>query len=630
MTLSSAIKQDAKFQILLSGVTFAVILEVCSILGYKLPDLLALPLTLVLIGTFGFNVLKKGFEAILKLNFKSISFLMTVAAIGAIALGDYEEAAVVVILFALAERLEDFGFDSSKEALKSLLEKTPKMVKLKDQEVLVPVEKLVAGQVFIVKTGEIIPVDGEIASGNSFVDESTITGEPIAKEKGPKDLVFAGTLNQSGYIEVRATKGIKDSTITKIVELALAANQNKAEIHQFVQNFAKVYVPLILITTFLVAVVPPVFFGQDFVKWFKEALALLVISCPCALVISTPISIYCGIANASKKGAVIKGGKYLEMFGKIKSVALDKTRTITLGKPVVTKVIPYRNFLEDEVLSCAAGIEDLSEHPLAKSVVEEAQSRDLDFHGFNNFESIIGHGVRANCKVCDEKILIGKPDFIRQNAKLSENALNVLAESQKSGLTTVLVADSKGEKALLLLSDKIKPESKNAIQDLNNLGVKTSMLTGDSLEAAQYVAKEVSITDVRANLLPQDKLNEITRLKQHHSVVAMVGDGVNDAPALAQASVGISMGAMGSDAAIETSNVAILNDNLETIPYMIRLGKKTLSTIKFNTAIAILTKFTFLTLAVFGKSHLVLAILADVGLTLFVIFNSLRLLRYTN
>lgn len=630
MSLASAIKNDKKFQTLLLGVSLALVLEILSLSGLKVPVYISLPVTLALIGTVGQKVLQKGFEAIMKLNFRSISFLMTVAAIGAIALGEYEEAAVVIVLFSLAERLEDFGFDSSKAALNALLEKTPKSVVLKDENIKLPVDQVQIGQIFIVKTGEMIPIDGQITEGTSFVDESSITGEPLPKEKGIDDLVFAGTLNQSGYLEVKVTKTIKDSTISKIVELALAANQTKAEVHQFVQSFAKIYVPIILVITFLVAIVPPLLFNQDFIKWFKEALALLVISCPCALVISTPISIYCGIANASKKGAVIKGGKYLELIGRIKSVAMDKTRTITLGKPVVSKIIPFRNFQENEVLSCAAGIENLSEHPLAKSVVEEAQTRDLRFHGVNNFESVIGQGVKANCNVCAESIMVGKPAFIKMNSKLSSHIEGDLLDAKKQGMTPILMADSKGEKGIFLLTDKIKPESEKAIQQLNDLNIHVSMLTGDSYESAKVIAEKVNIKEVKADLLPEDKLKEVIGLKQKYHSVAMVGDGVNDAPALARASLGISMGAMGSDAAIETSNVAILNDKLDTIPYLVRLGKKTLSTIKFNTAIAIGTKFVFIALAVAGYSNLVLAIFADVGLTLFVVMNSLRLLKYND
>ena len=628
MILVSSIKNDKKFQMLLLGVSLALFLEMLSLSGFKTPSYICLPLTLGLIATIGSKVILNGIEAIVKFNFRSINFLMTVAAIGAIALGEYEEAGVVIVLFSLAEKLEDFGFESSKSALKALLEKTPKAVELRDENIKVPVEQVQVGQVFIIKTGELIPIDGQIVEGASFVDESSITGEPVAKEKAINDMVYAGTLNQSGYLEIKSTKTIKDSTISKIVELALAANQTKAEVHQFVQSFAKIYVPIILIVSFLIAVVPPIFFNQDFVKWFKEALALLVISCPCALVISTPISIYCGIANATKKGVVVKGGKYLEMIGQIKSVAMDKTRTITLGKPVVSKIIPFRNFSENEVLSCAAGIENLSEHPLARSVVEEAQARNLDFHRFKNFESVIGNGVKASCGVCDESILVGKPDFIRKNSRLSPDIERDLAESKKQGMAPVLMADSKGEKGIFLLIDKIKPESQSAIQQLNDLNIHVSMLTGDTYDSAKLIADKVNIKEVKADLLPEDKLKEVIELKQRYQNVAMVGDGVNDAPALTRASLGISMGAMGSDAAIEASNVAILNDKLDTIPYLVKLGKKTLSTIKFNTAIAIVTKFVFLALAVFGHSNLVLAIFADVGLTLFVVMNSLRLLKY--
>lgn len=629
MTLTSAIQKDYKFKLLLVGVVFSLLIELSAIMGYSLPKMVILPLALFLILTLGRTVLLKGFKALKDLNFKSINFLMTLAAIGAMALGEYEEAAVVIVLFALAERLEEFGFESSKDSLKTLLAKTPKMAIVKNQEVPVAVEALNVGQILIIKPGEIIPVDGVVVVGVSAIDEASITGEPIPKEKEVNDLVYAGTLNQSGYLEIKVLKKLSESTITKIVEITLSANKDKAQVHQFIEKFARIYTPFILLSAILLVLVPTFVFGQDFTKWFKEALSLLVISCPCALVISTPLSIYSALAVASAQGLLIKGGRHLEMAGQIKAVALDKTRTITLGQPRVAQIIPFKNFSVQEVLECAAGIEAMSEHPLAKSIVKEAQKKSLFAHTFKNFASKPGQGIQAFCEVCvDSHIYAGKTSYVQKVSSLSMAVQQKIAGSEELGFTSVVIADQNGEKGLILLSDEIKTESKKAIQDLQKMNVHVTMLTGDNNHSAAKIANEVGIKDVQTNLMPEDKLTAIQNLKKQYGQVAMVGDGVNDAPALAAASLGISMGAVGSDAAIEASSVAILNDNLALVPFVIQLGQKTLGTIKFNTTIAVLVKLAFLGLALAGRSELVLAIIADVGLTLFVVLNSLRLMKF--
>ncbi len=379
----------------------------------------------------------------------------------------------------------------------------------------------------------------------------------------------------------------------------------------------------------MLIIVPVFLFGRDFDTWFREALTLLVIACPCALVISTPISIYAAIGNASARGALVKGGKYIEAIGGVKAVAMDKTRTLTYGKPKVTDVVPFGDSSREHLLACAAGIETYSEHPLAQSIVNAANAEKLTLHRVENFQAVMGKGATADCVVCyDRAHLIGKLPFIRESHAVGEDVIEMVDRLQRAGKTSIVVSTNKAVEGIIAVTDELKPESKAAVAELRRLGIECVMLTGDNHAPAEAVAKEVGIREVRAELLPEDKATAIRELTAKYGAVAMVGDGVNDAPALALSSVGISMGAAGSDTAIEASSIAILNDRLELIPFLVRLGRRTISTIKFNTALAVLTKVVFVLLAVFGVSSLALAIFADVGVTVLVIINSLRLLRF--
>jgi Cd2+/Zn2+-exporting ATPase len=379
----------------------------------------------------------------------------------------------------------------------------------------------------------------------------------------------------------------------------------------------------------LLVIIPVLLFGREFDAWFREALTLLVIACPCALVISTPISIYAAIGNASSRGALIKGGKYIEALGQIKVVAMDKTRTLTYGRPKVTDVVPLANNSREHLLACAAGIESYSEHPLAQSIVEAARSENLTLHKVENFQAVLGKGASAECVVCyDREHLIGKLPFITEQVAVGEEVATCVEMLQRAGKTSIVVSNRREVEGVIALMDEIKPESKEVVAELKRLGVETVMLTGDNHAPAASVAREVGITEIRAELLPEDKATAIKELTARYGAVAMVGDGVNDAPALALSSVGVAMGAAGSDTAIEAASVAILNDRLELIPYLIRLGRRTISTIKINTALAVGTKLVFIILAIFGMSSLALAIFADVGVTVLVILNSLRLLKF--
>jgi Zn2+/Cd2+-exporting ATPase len=622
---------NAKFRWLVFSVAVVAAFEFLSLSGRHLPPRVGAPFFAALILAVGWRTLLHGLKALMKLNFRSINLLMVIAVVGAFYLGQYEEAAVVIVLFALGERLEQFGIQTSKSALQALVDRTPKTatVKAGGGAKEIPVVEVAVGDVLIIKPSDMIALDAEVTSGSSSVDESTITGEPLPRDKHAGDQVFAGTLNLQGYLEARVTKLSADTTLAKIINTTFAATKTKAETQKFIEKFSAYYTPTIILIALLLAVVPTVFFGRPFEPWLREALTLLVIACPCALVISTPISIYAAIGNASARGALVKGGKYIEAIGRVRAVALDKTRTLTYGRPKVTDVLPFGEATREHLLACAAGIESYSEHPLAQSVVEAARAENVTPHGAENFEAVLGKGVKADCVVCyDKHHCIGKLPFITEEHQAQAEVVSRVDALQREGKTSIVVSNEREVEGIIAVTDELKPESRAAVAELARLGVEAVMLTGDNLAPARAVADQVGIREVRAEMLPEDKAEAIREMTAKYGAVAMVGDGVNDAPALALASVGIAMGAAGSDTAIEAASIAVLNDRLELIPYLIRLGRRTVTTIKLNTSLAVATKLLFVVLAIAGMSSLALAIFADVGMTVLVILNSLRLLRF--
>ncbi|MCY7347066.1 MAG: cation-translocating P-type ATPase [Pyrinomonadaceae bacterium] len=632
--VKSGLWQDHKFLWLIASVALVAVFEFLSLLGedYMLRRDFALPFFAVLILAVGWRTLWNGLKASAKLNFRSINLLMTIAVVGAFYLGEYEEAAVVIVLFSLGERLESFGIQTSKSALQALVDRTPKTAKIKNtngQESELPLEKIKVGDVLIIKPSDMIALDAEVLTGASSVDESTITGEPLPKDKHKGDAIFAGTLNMQGYLEAEVTKTAKDTTLAKIIETTFAATKTKAETQKFIETFAGYYTPSIIVIAALLVLIPTLVFGAAFDPWFEQAITILVIACPCALVISTPISIYAAIGNASAKGALVKGGKYIEAIGRIKVVAMDKTRTLTYGKPKVTDVIAFGETTREHLLACAAGIETYSEHPLAQAIVQAANEERIEIHAVENFQAVMGKGAKADCVVCyDSHHCIGKLPFITEEHNVQDEIVRKVQELQKQGKTSIVISSNKTVEGVIALTDEIKIESKQAVAELRELDVEIVMITGDNHAPAMLVAKEVGITEVKAEMLPEDKADAIRELLQKYGATAMVGDGVNDAPALALSSVGIAMGAAGSDTAIEAASIAILNDRLELIPYLVRLGRRAISTIKINTAAAIATKLVFIVLAILGVSSLAMAIFADVGVTVLVILNSLRLLKF--
>ncbi|HNM14180.1 MAG TPA: heavy metal translocating P-type ATPase, partial [bacterium] len=430
--------RDRKFLVLLVAVLVVITLEVFSLAGIHVPMPYASFMFLTFILAIGYKVLWNGLKALVKLKFSSINLLMSIAVVAAFYLGEYPEAAVVIVLYTLSERLEEIGIKTSKSALDELVSKSPKTATLKDGNVDVPIDTIEIGSVIQIKPGDSIPLDGKIVFGNTTVDEATITGEPIPKDKREGDIVFAGTTNKNGFIEVETTKVSTDTTFSKIIRLTFEAQANKSDTQKFIQKFSSYYTPTILILAAFVFVIPVLILGKSPELWLQQAITLLVIACPCALVISTPVAIYAAIGNASAKGALVKGGKYIEALAHIKAIALDKTRTITYGRPVVSDVIPLGETNREELLSCAAGAEVFSEHPLAEAIVEASRKEGWEPHKAEKFESIAGKGTIAECLVCeDETVLIGKLSFIKEHQPVSEEAERMVERLSQQGKTSV-------------------------------------------------------------------------------------------------------------------------------------------------------------------------------------------------
>ncbi|MEO0312611.1 MAG: hypothetical protein RIQ89_2268 [Bacteroidota bacterium] len=620
---------DKKFLLLLFAIAIVIALEVLSILGTHLPMPYAPFVFAAFILGIGYKVVWNGVKALFKLQFSNINLLMLIAVIGAFYLKEFPEAAVLVVLYVLGERLEDIGIENSKSALDELVSKAPKTAFVKSQNEFVHIDKIAVGTIIQVKAGEMIPLDGKIISGETAVDEAAITGEPIPKDKRAGDILFAGTLNKNGFIEMETTKLSVDTTFSKIIRLTFEASSNKSETQKFIQQFSRYYTPSMILIAVLLFVVPVFVLNLDFNHWLQQAITLLVIACPCALVISTPVAIYAAIGNASAKGALVKGGKYIEAMASIKAIALDKTRTITFGNPIVSDVFPLNGTSREELLACTAGAEIFSEHPLAQAIVDASKKEGFEPHKAEGFKSIMGKGATAKCLVCeDETIYVGKLDFIKEHQHTDKETEKIVELLSAQGKTSVVVSFGEGVAGIIGLMDEIKPDSASALKDLEALNIEPVMLTGDSEKAANYVAQQVGIQKIFGNQLPENKAEKIKELLQQYGKVAMVGDGINDAPALAQSTVGIAMGAAGSDTAIDTANIALMNDKLSLIPFLILLSRKTLLRIKINTIGAILVKLLFILLAFLGYGNLVYAIAADVGVTLLVIYSSLKIVNF--
>ncbi len=578
-----------------------------------------------------------------------------------------EEGALVVFLFSLGETLEGYTMERARRGIRSLMELAPAEAtvlrpctdceehlgrSLPDgtayeggpcpwcdpHEERVDVSQVAVGDTVLVRPGERIPVDGVVLRGSSSVDQAPVTGESVPVEKGPGDELFAGTVNGEGALEVEVTRLAADSTISRIIHMVEEAQARKAPSQRWVDRFARYYTPAVVGLAILIAAVPPLLFGQPFLEpptgghgWLYRALALLIIACPCALVISTPVSIVSGISNAARHGVLVKGGAYLEAAGSLRVIALDKTGTLTRGKPAVTDVIPAGDRSTEEVLTLAAGVESRSEHHLAQAIVAAARQRGIHFASAQDFQALTGRG--ASGLVDGVRVYIGNltlfaDEGVRIPAEI-EARIERLEEEGKTTMALATATDGHWEFwGIIGVADTVRPDAREAIAALKRLSIRrTVMLTGDNERTARAVAAQAGVDEVRANLLPEEKVAAVEGLLAEYGEVAMVGDGVNDAPALARATVGIAMGGAGTDQALETADIVLMADDLSKLPFAIRLSRRTLGVIRQNIGFSLLVKAVFMALAIPGMATLWMAVFADMGASLIVILNGMRLLR---
>ncbi len=577
----------------------------------------------------GYTLFQKGVKNLLRFRF-DMNTLMTVAVIGAALIGEWGEGATVVILFAISEALERYSMDKARKSIESLLEIAPNeaLIRRGNKEILVHVDEIVIGDIMIVKPGQKVAMDGIIVKGTSTINQAAITGESVPVAKKRDDEVFAGTLNEEGLLEVRVTKRVEDTTISKIIHLVEEAQAERAPSQAFVDKFAKYYTPAIIVLAVLIAVVPPLLFNGDWNAWVYQGLAALVVGCPCALVVSTPVAVVTAIGNAARHGVLIKGGVYLEEAGALSVIAFDKTGTLTKGVPVVTDIVSY-DPNESEWLTVTAAIENGSQHPLASAILKKAEEYGLSYQNLpiEEFQSITGKGVKAKMK--DIEYFVGSPHLFEElHGSLSSETKEKIAELQSQGKTVMVSGTNTKILLLLAVADEIRESSKEIIQKLHEVGIKkTVMLTGDNKRTADAIGRRLGVSEIKADLLPEDKLNYIKNLRQKHQSVAMIGDGVNDAPALAASNVGVAMGGAGTDTALETADIALMSDDLSKLPYTIKLSRQALRIIKQNITFSLGIKALALLLVVPGWLTLWIAIFADMGATLLVTLNSLRLLK---
>lgn len=579
--------------------------------------------------TGGYHVARSGLYSLRSLTLDT-NFLMLIAAVGAVAIGEWSEGATVVFLFSLGNTLQAYTMDKTRNSIRTLMELAPQeaLVRRYDQEIKLSIDEVVVGDIIIVKPGERIAMDGNVISGISTVNQAAITGESMPVEKQCGNKVYAGTVNQEGALEIEVTKLASDSTLAKIMHMVEEAQADKAPMQQFVDVFAKYYTPVVILSAITLTIIPPLFFNQPFNAWFYRALVLLVISCPCALVISTPVSIVSAIGNASKRGVLIKGGAYLEQMGAVKAVAFDKTGTLTLGKPMVTDLESFvtetSNLNKQELLILAASVEKMSEHPLAQAIA--AKAGGLTLKSVTRFKALIGKGAQANVE--DKTIYVGNRRLFEELGHIIAPYENNLAKLEQQGRTVMLVGSEDEIYGLIAVADIIRENSQAAVQSLRLNGIKNiAMLTGDNNRVAKSIAEKLEIDTFYSELLPEDKVATLKTIACQYGSVAMVGDGVNDAPALATANVGIAMGVAGSDTALETADIALMSDDLSKLTYVMKLSHKTINIIKQNITFSLVIKLLFVLGTFAGVVNLWLAVFADMGASLLVTFNGMRLVK---
>lgn len=580
-------------------------------------------------------VFPKAFRAI-RQKTMDINVLMTVAVVGAFGIKEYSEGATVVFLFSIAELLEAFSIDRARKAIREVLKLTPQMASRKqgDAIVSVPVLEVAPGELLLVKPGENIPLDGKVVEGTTSVNQAPVTGESRLVEKVEGDSVFAGTINENGLITIEVTKAFQDTKISQMIKLIEEAQEQKAPSERFVDRFAKIYTPIIFAIAVLLTIAGPIITDQGFDVWFYRALVLLVIACPCALVLATPVSVVSGLASLARRGVLVKGGIHLESLGQVKMVAVDKTGTLTEGNFKVQNFKTFSsNVTETEVLGIAGALERASSHPLAKAVLSYIEEKKVSPKNVEKFRSVPGRGAEGY--VDSHLYFAGNHRYTHELGVCTPELEKYLVELEDKALSVVIIghAPHDGHAGDVLgvfsLGDSLRPNAKLAVQDLHRNGVnKVVILSGDNQKTVDAIKKLAGIDEGYGDLLPEDKVEKIKALTATYKHVAMVGDGINDAPALAHATLGISMGAAGTDTAIETSDIALMQDNLQELAKAIEQGRRVLGVIRFNIGFALVTKLIFLVLAISGKSNLWLAVAADMGASLFVTTNALRLLHF--
>ncbi|MGB7337330.1 MAG: cation-translocating P-type ATPase [Phototrophicaceae bacterium] len=589
-----------------------------------------------------YPIAQKGLNA-LRINHRfTIDLLMTIAGVGALVIGEYLEAATVVFLYTIGEALEGYVTNRARDSIGSLLALQPDSALLiKDgREMQVAIASLAVGDQILVKSGERIPMDGTVISGTSGVNQAAITGESMPIHKTIGDDVFAGSINAEGVLTVQVTALAENNTLSRIIAMVADAQGRHAPSQRMIDQFAQYYTPAVIVLALLIAIIPTVFFGQPLLAaeasqgWLYRALTILVIACPCALVISTPVTVISAISRAAQSGVLIKGGAYLEALGTIKAVAFDKTGTLTEGRPVVMATKSFDCDSDDpcahsdDILALAAAVESRSTHPLAQAVIDEAQARNvLDrYTHANNVENMSGRGIKGI--IDGNQVVVGSHALFDSQFEHTEAICEMVADAEANGQTTMLLHDGERVRGYIAVADDVRSTSQAVVNDLNQLGLETIMLTGDNPTVAQAVADRINVQDVRASLLPDDKVSAVEALMRDYKNVAMVGDGINDTPALAASTVGIAMGGAGTAQAMETADIVLMADDLSQLPFAINLSRFARNLILQNIVLAIGMKLIFLWLAATGGVTMWMAIFADVGMSLIVTFNGMRALRY--
>jgi Zn2+/Cd2+-exporting ATPase len=574
----------------------------------------------------GWFIAPKAWFAIQRLR-PDMNMLMTIAVIGAVGIGEWFEAATVSFLFALSLTLEAWSVGRARRAIEALMELAPPVARLLQDGVPheVAPDQVPVGSLLLVKPGEKIPMDGVVIRGTSAVNQAPITGEsvPVAKESGAQ--VFAGTVNGDGALEIQTTKAARETTLARIIRMVGEASSRRAASEQWVERFARSYTPAVLAAAVLVLLIPPVAFGGSWADWFYRSLVFLVIGCPCALVISTPVTIVAALAAAAKNGVLVKGGTYMEAPARLRAIALDKTGTLTRGEPEVQEVMALNGHTDFELLERVAGLETQNDHPLARAIVAHAHERRISPLPVEDFRILPGKG--ATGRIGQTQYWVGSHRYLEER-KQETPAIHARLESMAdAGHSVVVVGDDRHVCGLIAIADAVRPEARSIVDALHGAGIEhVVMLTGDNQATARAIADQTGVLEVRAELLPADKVHAVEELVKQYGAVAMVGDGVNDAPAMARATLGIAMGAAGSDAAIETADVALMSDDLSKLPWLIQHSKRTLGIIRQNITLSLSVKTLFVVLTFAGKASLWAAIAADMGVSLLVIFNALRLL----